>query len=421
MSYLKSDKTTTCNGVKVNEYLLTKHNCCGIDMPSENLPSKPLGITVHNTDWINVSASTTPAEQYTRATVNGNMKTVRVHYYVDNMCAWQNLPLTLSGWHAADGNGNGNRKTIAIECIMSSAYNDRDRKSEDNCAKLVAYLLNKYGLNVENNLFTHTHWLNYRDGKRGSNDYLNTTPNAYKNCPAYILPHWNAFKAKVQSYLDKLQNKPTSAGQSKPASAPTTLYRVRKSWADEKSQIGAYASLDNAKSACKTGYSVFDEKGKVVYTPSQNSTSTKVDSKPDVLYRVYANRWFGEIKNYNTTNSNGYAGVENSPIKGLAMKSTKGKLKYRVHIKGGSWLGWISDYNINNWRTGCAGIKTKEIDAIQISLENIDGYQVRYRVSTTRSKSYLGWIEGYNLKDGNGYAGIYGQSIDKVQIEIIKK
>ena len=87
------------------------------------------------------------------------MKDVRVHYYVDNTCTWQNLPLSLSGWHAADGSGNGNRRTIAIECIMSSAYNATDKKSEDNCARLAAALLKKYNLGIDH-LYTHTHWLN---------------------------------------------------------------------------------------------------------------------------------------------------------------------------------------------------------------------------------------------------------------------
>ena len=55
-----------------------------------------------------------------------------------------------------------------------------------------------------------------------------------------------------------------------PAKAPTTskrLYRVRKTWADSKSQIGAYSILENAKKTCDQhkGYSVFDENGKVVY------------------------------------------------------------------------------------------------------------------------------------------------------------
>jgi len=262
MAILKPDKTTKFGGVTVNEYLLTKHNPNRIDMPSAFMEGEIIGVTVHNTSWITTASGTTPAEQYTRATVNGNMNDVRVHYYVDNTCAWQNLPLNLSGWHAADGSGNGNRRTIAIECIMSSAYNARDEKSEDNAAKLAAALLKKYNLSIEH-LYTHTHWLNVRDGKSGSVDYLNTAKNPSKTCPLYILPHWSAFKAKVQSYMKSGTSTSTN---------PTTkqLYRVRKSWSDAKSQIGAFSSLENAKNACKSGYSVFDANGNVVY-PAKKS------------------------------------------------------------------------------------------------------------------------------------------------------
>lgn len=244
MAILKPDKTTTFGGVTVNEYLLTNHNPNHIDMPSVSMEGKIIGVTVHNTDWITTAAGTTPAEQYTRATVNGNMNDVRVHYYVDNVCAWQNLPLTLSGWHAADGDGNGNRRTIAIECIMSSAYNDKDKKSEDNCAKLAAALLNKYKLSIDC-LYTHNHWY------------------SRKYCPAYILPHWDKFKAKVQSYMNS-----GSSASSTPSAKQ--IYRVRKSWSDAKSQIGAFSSLENAKRACKAGYAVFDSSGKQVY-PAKKS------------------------------------------------------------------------------------------------------------------------------------------------------
>ena len=260
MAILKADKTTNLGGVTVNEYLLTKHNPNHIAMPSASMEGKIIGVTVHNTDWISVASGTTPAEQYTRATVNGNMKDVRVHYYVDNTCAWQNLPHSLSGWHAADGSGNGNRRTIAIECIMSSAYNVTDKKSEDNCARLAAALLKKYNLDI-NHLFTHTHWLNVRDGKSGTVDYLNTAKNPYKTCPLYILPHWSAFKAKVQKYLTDA--KPTVKN----------IYRFRKSWADAKSQIGAFSSLENAKKSCKTGYSVFDANGVNIYTSKTTASA----------------------------------------------------------------------------------------------------------------------------------------------------
>lgn len=248
MAILKADSIKNINGVTVNEYLLTKHNSKNIAMPSAQIPNV-IGITIHNTDWISVSSDTTPAEQYTRATVNDNMGDVRVHFYVDNKCAWQNLPLSLSGWHAADGNGDGNRKTIAIECIMSSAYNDIDKKSEDNAAKLAAGLLKQYGFGIDQ-LFTHQHWY------------------SRKYCPAYILPHWESFRRKVQGYLSES----TSTGSSDTSSS-AELYRIRKSWTDSSSQIGAYSSIDNAINAWREGFIIYNSKGEQVY-PEATEAST---------------------------------------------------------------------------------------------------------------------------------------------------
>lgn len=52
------------------------------------------------------------------------------------------------------------------------------------------------------------------------------------------------------------------------SSAGEVWYRVRKTWADSKSQKGAFHSLANAKKCAdeNAGYSVFDESGKVLYT-----------------------------------------------------------------------------------------------------------------------------------------------------------
>ncbi len=243
MAYLVPDKTYNANGVTIKEYLLTNHNINRIDMPWANLPEKPIGITVHNTDSITTGSGTTMSEQYTRATVNGNMGDVRVHFYCDDVEAWQNLPFTLSGWHAADGQGDGNRKTIAIECIMNGTSGTRNEKAEDNCARLTAWLLNKYGLTTAN-VYSHSHWY------------------SGKTCPIYILPHWNSFIKKVEGYLK-------SVPASTPTPAPQTtsvIYRIRKTWDDAKSQYGAYANLDSAKKMCPEGYSVFDPNGKVVYS-----------------------------------------------------------------------------------------------------------------------------------------------------------
>lgn len=178
---LKADRTYTANGVKVNEFLLTKHNPNYIDMPGNR--TGLVGITVHNTDKISVSG-TTMSEQYTRATVNGNMGDVRVHFYVDEVEAWQNLPLGSAGWHAADGDGDGNMKTIAIECIMDGSGSASSKKAEENCARLVAYLLDYYKL-PDYAIYAHHYWYDK------------------KYCPAYILPHWDSFKAKCVGFRQK--------------------------------------------------------------------------------------------------------------------------------------------------------------------------------------------------------------------------
>ena len=60
---------------------------------------------------------------------------------------------------------------------------------------------------------------------------------------------------------------------------PVELYRVRKSWEDAKSQIGAYSDLDNAKNACDkagTEYEVYNSDGIAIYP---NPPATKEEEE----------------------------------------------------------------------------------------------------------------------------------------------
>lgn len=225
MKFLVPDKVYEVNGVTVKDYLLTQHNPYGIDLPKKRT-KQLLGVTIHNTESIKQAAGTTMSEQYTRATVNGNMDTTRVHYYVDDVEAWHNLPDNWCGWHAADGSGNGNTATIAIEVIGKTA------KAEENAAKLAAALLRENGLTADC-LYTHSHWMNVSAGCTGSREYLNTLHNIYKNCPIYILPHWSEFEAQVA----KFYNEQGEDNGNSDASGDT-IYRV---------QVGAYAVRENAE------------------------------------------------------------------------------------------------------------------------------------------------------------------------------
>lgn len=210
--YLTPDKISMHNGLLIKEFFLTTHNPNEILLPSKRIKSL-IGVTMHNTPWIIVNAATTPAEQYTRATYNGNMGNVAVHYYTDNVCAWQNLPLDYKSWHAgqkgkADAHGSdaGNGQTISIECIMDGTNASYNAKSRDNAARLAAYLLYTNGFTVHN-LYTHNYWCNIRNGKTGTVDQLNKLNDGYKNCPVYIRPQWEDFKKLVDGYIIKLGGK----------------------------------------------------------------------------------------------------------------------------------------------------------------------------------------------------------------------
>lgn len=180
---------------------------------------KPLTITIHNTnDLPNVEDD---AEQYIRATFNENMRTSRVHYYVDDLGAWQNLKAGTGkskndpegsaevGWHAGDGNDSngGNMTSLSVEIIMNDTP-EHDQKAGDNGARIVAWLLKKHGLTIED-LRTHTFWVNRSKGNEfGDIDKQCTSPvKSGKWCPAYILgntvsafSNWKAFKQLVLKY-----------------------------------------------------------------------------------------------------------------------------------------------------------------------------------------------------------------------------
>ena len=214
------DSTSVLNGVTVHKYFLKDHNVNGITLPP--LRTKPLiGVTIHNTE--DLPRVEDDGEQYTRATLNGNMGTVRTHYYTDDLCAWQNLEDTRCNWTCADGTGPGNMQTIAIECIMSGRDGAENTKARNNAARLAAYLLHKNGLTADN-LYTHTYWLHVKDGHTKLSDTANidkwcVAPHTYKNCPLYIIPDWIGFKKLADGYIKKL-------GGSSVVSGGTFLVRI---------------------------------------------------------------------------------------------------------------------------------------------------------------------------------------------------
>lgn len=155
-----------------------------------------------------------------------------------------------------------NAYSPSIECCHPDSTGKLNNKTYNSLVELCAYLCKKYSLD-ETDLIRHYDVTGkvcpkgfVPKSKGGSDDNSNTA--------------WKKFKADVKAKL----------GGTSAVSKPTAkeIYRVRKSWSNAQSQIGAYSSLDNAKKACKTGYTVYDKNGKAVYTKAADST-IKVGSK----------------------------------------------------------------------------------------------------------------------------------------------
>lgn len=156
---------------------------------------------------------------------------------------------------------------------------------------------------------------------------------ANKSCPGnWLYSRLGELATKVTTELSGS----TPSDGKKPV---TQMYRVRKSWSDAKSQIGAYKILDNAKKKvdANVGYKVFDASGNIVYPATAKPTQTPA---ANTFYKVQIdianlNIRKGPGTNYDKTGQFTGKGiftiVQESKGKGATLW---GKLK--------SGAGWIS-------------------------------------------------------------------------------
>ena len=119
---------------------------------------------------------------------------------------------------------------------------------------------------------------------------------ANTNCPG---PYLGSKFSYIASEVNKrLSGNSSSSG----GSSTSSLYRVRKSWSDVKSQKGAFRDFDNAKKCANAGYKVFDASGNEVY-PNKATSSKSVDI---LAYEVLAGTWGNGQDRINRLRAAGY-------------------------------------------------------------------------------------------------------------------
>lgn len=262
--------------LNIVEDILTKNDCYKVGKTIS-----PIGLQLHT---IGTAQNTSKA---LRDYWNQSGVEACVHYCVDAESEGlirHFLPDNRRSW--GDG-GFGNANLITVE-LMESDYmkytgganytvtNESKFKADvtrayNTAVYFFAYKCKQYGWNPLEKMSNGLYRISSHDeGRRLGLSTAHVDPTHIWNRYGWTMDQFRRDIKKVMDGGEVSINTDTSSASS------TKYYRVRKTWSDEKSQLGAYTILQNAKDNCPVGYSVFDESGKAVYThqPSNNSSST---------------------------------------------------------------------------------------------------------------------------------------------------
>lgn len=224
-----------------------------------------------------------------------------------SVATYQVLPWDHRGWHAG---GSANNTHISFEiCEDGLADGTYFKKVYQEAVELCAYLCKLYGL-TEKDIICHSE--GYKRGVASNHgDVMHWFPKHGKSM--------DTFRAAVKELLTADADAPVQEEtQPTPTEYPEKLtsgyYRVRKTWKDSKSQIGAYRILANAKAAAdkNPGTFVFTNDGVAIYPvekPAEETYRVHTVVKGDTLWDI-AKKYLGdgsrypEIKTLNGLDSN---------------------------------------------------------------------------------------------------------------------
>lgn len=234
----------------------------------------PRGVMVHSTgaNNPNLRRYVQPNDGLLGENPNGNDWNrpgleVAVHAFIGltqtgEVAAYQILPWEFRAWHCG---GDANDTHFSFE-ICEDSLGDRDyfERTYKAAVELTAELCRTFGLDP----LAPGVVISHAEGAK-----LGIASNH-----ADVGHWWSRYGATMDDFRRDVSK---SLGVEK-----SPLYRVRRSWEDKESQIGAFADLEKAKAACPVGYSVYDNGGIAVYTNKEETTMTKEEIQKMVNYYV---------------------------------------------------------------------------------------------------------------------------------------
>lgn len=168
-----------------------------------------------------------------------------------NIQCYQTLPWTYRGWHCG---ADANNTHVAFE-ICEDGLNDRNyfEKTYNAAVELTAHICSAYKLDPLADGVVISHAEGARRGVASNH--------------ADVGHWWDRYGVTMTDFRADVAKLMWSTAK--------PWYRVRKSWADKDSQIGAFVDLNRAIAVCPAGYSVFDPTGKPIYSKGEPQEMTE--------------------------------------------------------------------------------------------------------------------------------------------------
>lgn len=262
------------------------------------------------------------------------------------------------------------------KCKMTQGYNVKTHKANDIVALKGGKATTDYVLaHSDGKVIARAIGKKNNKGSAGTESYGNYVQIQHSNGYTTLYAHLDSVNVKVGQFVKKGQ-RIGYMGNTGNSSAAHTHFEVRKN-SLYSSRIDPTKYLD---ADLPGNYSVIYRVGNGHWyaTVSDGATAgnqlTRIDrfqlktvggGKSWMTAHIKGGTWLPEVKKWDDT-AEGYAGIFGKSIDGVAMKSEKGRLKYRVKCKKYGWLPWVDGYNTNDHINGYAGVLGYEITAIQV-------------------------------------------------------